>query len=56
MAGTRASRGSAVLYAIRLGALAAQFCVAVLFWINAAMLTGGSLLIRPARRNEKSNG
>jgi MFS family permease len=35
------------------GALAAAFGVATLFWINAAMLAGGSFLVRPG---EKSKG
>ena len=32
------------------GALAAALGVAVLFWINAVMLAGGSLLVRPGKR------
>jgi predicted MFS family arabinose efflux permease len=34
------------------GALAAAFGVAALFWINAAMLTSGSFLIRPAGKGK----
>jgi predicted MFS family arabinose efflux permease len=34
------------------GAMAAAFGVAALFWINAAMLAGGSLLIRPRKVRE----
>ena len=34
------------------GALAAAFGVAALFWINAAMLTSGSMLIRPAGKGK----
>jgi predicted MFS family arabinose efflux permease len=38
------------------GALAAAFGVAVLFWINAAMLAGGSFFVRPAGGGKKSAG
>ena len=41
---------------ILFGALAAVFGVAPLFWINAVMLAGGGLLVRPADKTRKSNG
>jgi MFS family permease len=34
------------------GAIAAAFGVAALFWINAAMLAGGSLLVKPRKARE----
>jgi predicted MFS family arabinose efflux permease len=38
------------------GAIAAAFGVAALFWINAAMLAGGSFLVRPAEKNQDDHG
>ena len=37
---------------ILFGAIAAAVGVAALFWINAVMLAGGGLLVRPARKDE----